>query len=94
MHHINDATNRHCQQSLRSSPNLLKCTEVVSNSYSKATRKCVYVCRMCVCVCVCDPGPDCGNVKQIIGKWQKAGKIGSVAGQAEGTLSQAKHTAE
>jgi len=34
-------------------------------------------------------GPDCGNVKQIIGKWQRAGSIGAVAGEAQGVLSQA-----
>jgi len=34
-------------------------------------------------------GPDCGHVKQIIGKYQKAAKVGKVAGAARGVITQA-----
>jgi len=34
-------------------------------------------------------GPDCGHVKQIIGKYQKAAKVGKVAGTARGVITQA-----
>jgi len=34
-------------------------------------------------------GPDCGHVKQIIGKYSKAAKVGKLAGSARGVITQA-----
>lgn len=38
-------------------------------------------------------GPDCGNVKQIFSKWNKAKNVGSAAGQAQAAISAADHMA-
>lgn len=38
-------------------------------------------------------GPDCGHVKQIFGKWQKASKVGHLAGHARGVVSTAQAAA-
>jgi chromosome segregation ATPase len=38
-------------------------------------------------------GPDCGHVKQIIGKWGKAKKAGKLAGEAKGAVMQADKAA-
>jgi len=38
-------------------------------------------------------GPDCGHVKQIIGKWQKASKVGKLAGSAQGAVMAASAAA-
>lgn len=39
-------------------------------------------------------GPDCGNVKQIVGKWQKAGATGALAGAAQAAILNAERAAQ
>lgn len=38
-------------------------------------------------------GPDCGNVKQIFSKWEKAKQVGQVAGRARGVIANAQAVA-
>lgn len=39
-------------------------------------------------------GPDCGRTKQIFAKWQKAKKVGRLAGKASGSITVAKTAAD
>merc|ERR1719478_243689 len=39
-------------------------------------------------------GDDCGNVKQIVGKWAKAKKVGSAAGAAKAAVTTAELAAK
>lgn len=39
------------------------------------------------------PGPDCGHVKMIVGKWNRAAKVGEAAGNAQGAIIEADKAA-